>query len=156
MLLFEDQVLVLTERTRMRPNYRLQTVMLEVDASDPAKLTVDRRVIFDGRCLSARLIGSTIRLAVSSTLDYPIDFVPAEIDGAEGAQARITEGAAARSEEWLPQAIVRANGERSSDGFLDSDQVRAPEDFAGAGMSSRFRREPFAGRMPSGGRSLPE
>lgn len=40
MFLFEDRLLVLTERERLRPSYKLQTVMIEVDASDPESLTV--------------------------------------------------------------------------------------------------------------------
>jgi uncharacterized secreted protein with C-terminal beta-propeller domain len=97
-----------------------QTVLTEVDISDPSKLRILRTMTIDGSYVSARLTGSTVRLASSS---YPA--VPPAARGGHGRA-------------FLPRFTLtdRRTGAERSRKLVSCREVDRPSRFAGSGMLS--------------------
>ena len=94
-----------------------RTVVAEVDVSDPASMRVIESMTVDGSYVSARLTGSTVRLATSS---YPTSPVAGRRNGRA----------------LLPDVRVRdhATGERTHSKLVGCRAVDRPSRFAGTGM----------------------
>ena len=110
------------------------SVVQEVDLSEPDSLRVVRTVRLDGTYLSARAIGDTVRMVVSS---YPaqLPFVYPSNPGAEDfaleANRQIIRDS--KIETWLPgYTVFDAEGRETSSGLLvDCARMHRPEEFAG-------------------------
>ncbi|HEX5630962.1 MAG TPA: beta-propeller domain-containing protein, partial [Acidimicrobiia bacterium] len=110
------------------------SIVQEVDLSDPDELHVVRTVRFDGTYLSARAVGDTVRLVVSS---YPhqLPFVypsnPGAEDFAEEANRQVIQDSTI--ETWLPgYTVYDASGDEAGQGLLvECSRMHRPEEFAG-------------------------
>ena len=117
----------------------VESTMTEIDVADPTRMRVVRTLELDGSYLTARLVGSTARVVVSST---PITVLPLPSEGAGSAAARkarernrrIVESAGAAS--WLPRYTLRdAHGDVVRKGRLvDCRDVLRPRAFSGLGL----------------------
>ena len=110
------------------------SIVQEVDLSNPDALRVVRTVRLDGTYLSARAIGDTVRMVVSS---YPasLPFVYPSNPGAEDFALEANRGIieASTIETWLPgYTTYDADGRETADGLLvDCAGMHRPEEFAG-------------------------
>ncbi len=114
-------------------------VLLEVDLSDPAEPQVVRRLLVDGRYLSARMTGEVARVVVSS---YPTGL---RFEGPEGPGLRARREALERNrevirsstlEDWVPYYALEdgAGGALGEGSLLDCERASHPETFSGFGM----------------------
>jgi uncharacterized secreted protein with C-terminal beta-propeller domain len=98
-----------------------QTVITEVDVSDPASLKVARTLTLDGQYVNARQNGGTVRVVLSST---PRAYaLPAARDRASG---------------WVPRSrfASRISGRHRVRPIVPCGTVRRPPSFSGLGMLS--------------------
>jgi uncharacterized secreted protein with C-terminal beta-propeller domain len=109
------------------------TLIHEVDLSDPADLRIVETLRIDGRFLSARAVGDTVRVVVSS---YPgeLPFVypsgPSAEEFAEEANRTVIERSTL--DDWLPGFTLFAGDQIAADGLLvDCARVHRPAEFAG-------------------------
>jgi hypothetical protein len=120
--------------SRIAPWYQGEvTLVQEVDLSDPGDMRVVETLRIDGRFLSARAVGDTVRVVVSS---YPneLPFVypsgPSAEDFAEEANRSVIERSSI--EDWLPGFTLFAGDEIAAEGLLaDCTRVHRPAEFAG-------------------------
>ena len=110
------------------------SIVQEVDLSNPDSLRVVRTVRLDGTYLSARAIGDTVRMVVSS---YPaqLPFLYPSNPNAEQAALEANRQIIRDSkiENWLPgYTAYDADGRETSSGLLvDCARMHRPEEFAG-------------------------
>ena len=109
------------------------TLVQEVDLSDPAHMRVTRTLRIEGGFLSARAIGSTVRMVISS---YPADlpFVypssPAAEELALETNRRVIEESTL--DDWMPSYTLLAGTEVMEEGVLaDCAETHRPAEFAG-------------------------
>lgn len=110
------------------------SVVQEIDLSDPSNLQVVRTVRLDGTYLSARKVGDTVRMVLTS---YPHDlpFVYPSNESAEDialeANRRIIEQSTI--ETWLPgYTAYDADGRETGSGLVvDCNRMNRPAEFAG-------------------------
>jgi uncharacterized secreted protein with C-terminal beta-propeller domain len=98
-----------------------QTVITDVDVSDPARLKVARTLTLDGQYVNARQNGGTVRVVLSST---PRAYaLPAARDRASG---------------WVPRSrfASRISGRHRVRAIVPCGTVRRPPSFSGLGMLS--------------------
>ncbi len=116
---------------------RQETVLAEVDISDPAAMKLVRTMTVDGRLVSSRLNGSTARVITAATpraLEVPID-TQMPVD-----QQRATlraEAGAPRANQWLPRRVMRADGGQGAPrvkAAVSCRSVRRPAVFSGLDM----------------------
>ena len=114
------------------------TVLTEVDVSDPASMRVVRTMSVDGGYLSARLVGSTARVVITST-----PYLPLVYQGQKGAETpaaaeRKNRGVivSSRLRNWLPYYTLRDRKAKRTihRALVGCRQVRRPVDFSGLGM----------------------
>jgi uncharacterized secreted protein with C-terminal beta-propeller domain len=145
LLLWEDRVLVLARggsaepavAGRLHPDVRLQTTLLEVDAS---ALRIVRTLTLDGIEIGARQAGSTVRVVVASPMPQEVPVVRAS-DTSAPARAAATERnrtaiASSRAKDWLPGAVLRdvRKGTRTSRALVQCRQIARPRAFSGLGL----------------------
>jgi hypothetical protein len=126
--------LIDTADSRVDPWYEGDVTLIdEVDLSDPAAMRVVETLRIDGRFLSARAVGDTVRVVVSS---YPgeLPFVypsgPSAEEFAEEANRSVIERSTL--DDWLPGYTLFADDEIAAAGSLvDCDRVHRPAEFAG-------------------------
>jgi hypothetical protein len=104
------------------PYYQPITFLTEVDVSDPAKMTPLRSQTIEGSFVSARMVGDTARVVVTSP---PEAFVP----GAPDSVAKRTSG-------WIPRSAVldRRTGKLRRASLVKCGAVRHPRSFSGLDM----------------------
>ena len=114
------------------------TVLTEIDVSDPSSMRVVRTMSVDGGYLSARLVGSTARVVITST-----PYLPLVYQGQKGAETpaaaeRKNRGliASSRLRNWLPYYTLRDRKAKRTihRALVGCRQVRRPADFSGLGM----------------------
>jgi uncharacterized secreted protein with C-terminal beta-propeller domain len=113
--------------------------LVEVDLSDPDQLRLTRRLLLDGRYLSARMIDGVARVVVGS---YPtgLRFVTPEGPGLLAERAALERNReiirGSRIENWVPYFVLE-DGEGTSlaeGSLLDCASAHHPEEFSGFGM----------------------
>lgn len=110
------------------------TKIIEVDVSDTSDVKVKRTLEFDGQYVSARLVGSELRVAVNSS---PVGLAFEQPQGSglraerDATEANIAVIKASNLDNWLPYYILK-NGSAESEGrLLDCASVMAPTTFSG-------------------------
>ncbi len=115
-----------------------QTLVIEIDASNPDALTVANTMRIDGRYISARSIGETARLVVTSPpqdLGFLYPSSPETEDRAEEVNRQVILDST--SADWIPDyTLVDANGSEQTGELADCSNVHAPADFSGFDMLS--------------------
>jgi hypothetical protein len=116
---------------------RAETVLAEVDLSDPAAMKLTRTITVDGRLVSSRLNGSTARIITAATpraLEVPIDTaLPPEQQQAEVR----AEAGSRRANQWLPRRVTRwagGTGKPRAKAAVACRSVRHPRVFSGLDM----------------------
>ena len=116
---------------------RPETVLAEVDLTDPAAMKLIKTVTVDGRLVSSRLNGSTARVITSATpraLEVPID----QSTPPEQQQAEVKAKAGSRrANQWLPRRVTRwdgGQGQPRAKAAVACKSVRRPKVFSGLDM----------------------
>ena len=125
---------------RMAPYQPANSVLSEVDVSDPAKLRLVRTLTLDGSYVAARLVGSVARIVAAAQIPaaipfkQPTDGSPEAIAAAE----RQNEALVARSKvaSWLPSYRIKRAGAKAGKArpLVQCRHVRRPTSFSGLGM----------------------
>jgi uncharacterized secreted protein with C-terminal beta-propeller domain len=114
-----------------------RTTLTQVDVSSPGWMKVVRRLTFDGRYLSARLAGGSVRVVFATSVPEELDFfrprsfqLPAE--ALERNRSVIADSKAAN---WLPSYEIRnVRTKRRSARSVQCRHVSRPPRFSGFGM----------------------
>jgi Beta propeller domain len=114
-----------------------RTTLTQVDVSSPGWMKVVRRLTFDGRYLSARLAGGSVRVVFTTSVPEDLDFfrprsfhLPAE--ALERNRSVIADSKAAN---WLPSYEIRnVRTKRRSARSVQCRHVSRPPRFSGFGM----------------------
>jgi hypothetical protein len=146
LLLHGDRLIVLSRgRQEVFPlrrigtaSYPTKTFLTEVAVGDPTALRVLSRIELDGGYISARLIGSTLRVVLTSQLPRDLGFKApgASETPAQAASRNRSLVTRSRLRHWLP-ARVRTDlrkQTRSSRNLVNCRNVRRPAAFSGLGM----------------------
>ena len=117
-----------------------RSVLTEVDVSRPAQMRVVRTLELDGGYLTARLVGRSARIVLTSPLGPDLPFVRPDgagrdaVSRAAATNVEIARAAGARS--WIPGYTIRARSGRVTEtGLLvQCRSIRRPPSFAGLGL----------------------
>ena len=114
------------------------TVLTDVDLRTPARPRVIRTLTLDAMYVGARLVGSGLRVVLTST--PPIDLDPPDEPGRAGEQKALARNreaiARSRARDWLPSYVLvnRATGKRKRGLLLGCSHVARPQRFSGLGV----------------------
>ncbi|MFK8024833.1 MAG: beta-propeller domain-containing protein [Ilumatobacter sp.] len=115
-----------------------RTAVIEVDLSDPDDLRIENTLLLDGRYVSARAIGDTARVIVSSPpsrLDFLFPSGPGSTERAAEANRELVQSTTLA--DWMPTFdLTGADGTRASGDLVDCSSIHAPGEFAGFDMLS--------------------
>ena len=111
------------------------STLTEVDASDPAHLSVVQTLSLDGAYVDARMVGSTVRIVSSASLPVEPPFpTPVGVGVVNPAAAKAKNQAAlasSRISSWLPGYKLGKRAERPA---VNCRDVLRPPVFSGLGM----------------------
>ena len=115
------------------------TVITEIDLSNSDALTVANTLEVRGRYVSARQVGSTVRVVVTSApaelgFVYPSDNSDLAIDTATETNQRLV--AESDLEHWLPRYTLTTETDTSEGLLVGCANIHAPSEFAGFDMLS--------------------
>ena len=131
-----------------------QTLLTEVDASDPSRLRVVRTLSLEADYLSARLIGGTVRVVTNASMPRRLDFKPPAGADAQSAAAATKRNraviASSRVSSWLPSYVVRnrRTGAKRQRALVQCRNVERPPDFSGLGLVTVLTIDLDEGLMP--------
>lgn len=115
-----------------------RTVVIEVDLSDPDDLRIANSLTVDGRYVTARSIGDTARLVVSTSPNQ-LDFLFPSNPGSEERAAEANRELVRETtlEDWVPTyTLSTGNGGDETGSLVNCDGIHAPAEFAGFDMLS--------------------
>ncbi len=151
LLLHGDRLLVLSRggywmtplpglAARMFPWAPAQTVLAEVDVSDPKALRIVRTLTLDGSYVAARLVGGTARIVSASQVPGPLPF-ESPADSTDAARAAALEHnraivASSGVGSWLPSYRVARPGAAPAKArpLVQCRHVLRPKSFSGLGL----------------------
>src|SRR5579862_6979853 len=110
------------------------SVLTEIDVSDPAHLNVVQTLSLDGAYVDARMVGSTVRVVSSSSLPVEPPFptpVPGVVSPAAAAAKNKAALASSRISAWLPTYRL---GKQAPQPAVNCRDVLRPPVFSGLGM----------------------
>jgi len=110
---------------RILPPVAASAVLTEVDVSDPSALRVVGTLTLDGEYVSARMIGSAVRVVTSTQLPLAVPFVGGDKAQNEAILART------RASAWIPTYRLRRGPAHP---LVQCRDVLRPPGFAGLGM----------------------
>jgi hypothetical protein len=130
------------------------TTLTEVDVRTPSAPTIVESYSVEGSYLTARLIGSTLRVVTTAPSPIGLDFVfPA--DGSDETQSEAlrtnrTEIRSARSRDWIPRYTHTDHGtETATEGkAVPCRRIRRPATFAGLGTVTILTFDLMRGLKP--------
>ncbi len=118
--------------------YGPTTTVVEVDLSNPDDLRIAGSLTLDGNYISARAIGDTARIAVTTPptdLGFLYPSSPNAEESAAEANRRLVEETTV--DDWVPGfSLTAADGSQSSGALVDCSGIHAPAEFAGFDMLS--------------------
>ncbi len=115
-----------------------RTVVIEIDLSNPDELRIANSLTVDGRYVSARSIGDTARLVVS-TSPSDLGFLFPSGPGSEERAAEVNRELIRDTalDDWVPTYTLATDEGGSEDGALvNCEGIHAPAEFAGFDMLS--------------------
>ncbi len=118
--------------------YGPTTMVLEIDLSDPDAPRVTNTLSIKGRYISARAVGNTARIAVTSPANdlgflYPSS--PSAEESAKKANQELVRNST--TADWIPTyTLTTTDGQQTSGDLVSCDQIHAPSEFAGFDMLS--------------------
>ncbi len=115
------------------------TIVHEIDLSNPDAISIVNTLEVRGRYISARRIGSTARVVVTSApadlgFVFPSDNSDRAIEAATETNSRLV--AESDLEHWLPTYTLRTQQGVSEGELVDCANIHAPSEFAGFDMLS--------------------
>jgi uncharacterized secreted protein with C-terminal beta-propeller domain len=150
LLLHGDRLLVLSRggfwaeplpavAARMGPFAPSQSVVTEVDVSNPSALRVARTLTLDGAYVSARLVGASARIVTSSPIPQRLPFISpssgAKADLAAARERNRKVVASSRLATWLPHYTLAQRGKpKQTRALVQCRNVTRPAAFSGLGM----------------------
>ncbi len=120
------------------PSFGPTTTVVEVDLSNPDDLRIAGSLTLDGNYISARSIGDTARIAVT-TPPTQLGFLHPSSPNAEESAAEANRQLVRNTtvEDWIPGfSLTSADGSQSSGALVDCSSIHAPAEFAGFDMLS--------------------
>ena len=119
-----------------------QTIILQIDLSEPEVLAVARTLTIEGRLVSARLVGDRAALVISSgsrierEFVYPASRYPSAMWRAE--RANRTAIRESTLEHWVPgyELSIRGSSASTRGALIDCTTTYAPEQFSGFDLLS--------------------
>src|SRR5262249_54571050 len=110
-----------------------QSVLTEIDVSDPSSLSVMKTLTLDGQYIDARQIGTTVRVVSSQSMPIEVPWVaPSQTMSADAATARNKSVlASSRVKAWLPTYRL---GKHAARPLVQCRDVPRPPVFSGLGM----------------------
>lgn len=117
-----------------------QTVLTDVDLSVPSRPRVVRTLTLDAGYLDARLVGSSLRVVLTS--QPPIELEPPKEPGPTGERTALERNRAkirsSRARDWLPTYTLRnrRTGAKKTAPLLGCSHVARPSRFSGLGVLS--------------------
>jgi uncharacterized secreted protein with C-terminal beta-propeller domain len=121
----------IVEGDRVAPTYSGPRLML-VDLAGPAPRLVGT-LSLDGRYLDARMVGSTVRVVLSSTPRINFGYDPGATTDAQRLAHNRQVIDRTGIDAWLPRYTLRRDG-RTTSGRVDCSAVSTPATYSGAGM----------------------
>jgi uncharacterized secreted protein with C-terminal beta-propeller domain len=120
--------------------YPARTTITELDVSEPSRMRIVRTLELEGGYLTARLVGRTVRIVLSSPMAVDLPYVrpvgaePGEIAQSTERNRNIVKSASVRT--WLPGYTLKsARGRVTAEGaIVQCRNVRRPQSFAGLGL----------------------
>ena len=137
-----------------RPYSPAQSVLSEIDVSNPKALRLVRTLTLDGSYVDARLVGSTARIVVSSQVPTALPFKqPTDSTTAALASARDQNRAVVRSSRlvsWLPTYHIKRAGRptQAARPLVQCRNVDRPPSFSGLGMLTILTVDLAKGLVP--------
>ena len=117
-----------------------QSVVTEVDATDPSALKVVRTLTLDGAYLSARMVGSTVRIVSTAQIPETLPFLQPQTATADAMAAAKAHNrsvlSSSRLADWLPTYRLKRAGHAASKphAMVQCRDVRRPVGFSGLGL----------------------
>ncbi len=117
-----------------------QSVLSEVNVSDPKRLRLVRTLSIDGSYVAARLVGGSVRIVASSQVPGPLPFEQPKIGTKEDLAATAKHNravvASSRVANWLPTYRIKRAGAKAAKphALVQCRNVRRPVGFSGLGM----------------------
>ncbi|MDH4119904.1 MAG: beta-propeller domain-containing protein, partial [Acidimicrobiia bacterium] len=114
------------------PEYIATAAIVEVDLSDPSKLSIAGKLELEGQYLSARAVGTTVRVAMTTppaSLPFVYPANPAGEERAEEVNRQVI--AESTIEDWIPGYKLTEGGQESEGQLIECGQMYHPVDFAG-------------------------
>jgi uncharacterized secreted protein with C-terminal beta-propeller domain len=151
LLLHGDRLLVLSRggywieplpaiAARMVPWQPAQSVLSEINVSDPKRLRHVRTLTLDGSYVAARLVGGSVRIVASAQVPGPLQFEQPDAGTPEALAAATKHNravvASSRVASWLPTYKIRRAGYKAGKphAIVQCRNVRRPVGFSGLGM----------------------
>ncbi len=125
---------------RMAPFAAAQSVLAEVDVSDPRQLRVVRTLTLEGAYVAARLVGSSVRIVSAAQIPGKLRFEqpdgPTKDALAAAAKRNRSVLASSRVASWLPSYRITKAGAKPGKkrSLVQCRQVRKPTAFSGLGL----------------------
>ena len=125
---------------RIAPYQPAESVLAEVDVSEPGKLRLVRTLKLDSAYVAARLVGSSARIVTAAQIPAKLPFEQPDSPTKEGLAAATKRNrvvlAASRVSSWLPSyRITRAGAKPGAKrSLVQCRHVRRPAAFSGLGL----------------------
>ena len=106
--------------------------IIEIDMSDPDNLEIAGTMRIEGSYLSARRVGDTVRMALTSPptqLEWVYPSSPAGEDRAERFNRELIDETVI--EDWIPEYSLTVDGETTGGPLLECDRLHRPAEFSG-------------------------
>ena len=112
--------------------YQPQTRIIEIDLSDPFNLQIASEMTINGNYLSARLVGSTIRMAVNSAPNQ-LEWVYPSNPGSEERATRFNKELIQETtiQDWVPSFQLATNDLTETGQLIPCDKLHKPNAFSG-------------------------
>ena len=151
LLLHRDRLLVLSRggyfvqplparAASFAPYAPSQSVLAEVDVSNPKALRVVRTLTLDGSYVAARLVGGRVRIVSSAQVPSELPFAPPVSNTTEGLKAAEDRNravlASSKLATWLPSYTLKRRGSRAKveRPLVQCRHIRRPGSFSGLGL----------------------
>ena len=151
LLLHRDRLLVLSRggyfaqplpaiAASIRPYAPAESVLAEIDVSNPKALRVVRTLTLDGSYVAARLVGGTVRIVSAAQVPSELPFKRPDSNTKEALAAALDRNravvASSRVTSWLPSYKLKRRGVRATveRPLVQCRHVRRPASFSGLGM----------------------
>ncbi len=127
-------------------------ILYEIDLSDPSNLQVASTLRLEGSYLSARSVGNTVRMAVTTAPTSLPWVYPANQSGEERAEESNRQLIEETTiDDWIPEYTLDSGGESESGRMVECPNLYRPAEFAGFDVVSVLSFDLAEGLTPGAG-----